>query len=119
MGDEERSTSVRYVKFSGRGSDFNEWKIKTLSLARRKKFDVYLLEDGSKSTDNDVVDNYVNGNADAWDQLVLSLTGVQFDLIQEANENAFRAWNIQIFVNLDECSMHSSLNLMRGRRIHD
>ena len=66
MGDEERSTSVRYVKFSGRGSDFNEWKIKTLSLARRKKFDVYLLEDGSKSTDNDVVDNYVNGNADAW-----------------------------------------------------
>ena len=94
MGDEERSTSVRYVKFSGRGSDFNEWKIKTLSLARRKKFDVYLLEDGSKSTDNDVVDNYVNGNADAWDQLVLSLSGTAFSVIQEADGDAHEAWKL-------------------------
>ena len=67
MGDEEKSTSIRYVKFSGKGSDFNEWKIKTLSLARRKNFDVYLLEDGSKSIDKNVVDNYDNGNADVWD----------------------------------------------------
>ena len=56
MGNEEKSTNVRYVRFTGKGSDFNEWKIKTLSLARRKKFDTYLLEDDSQSTDQDVVD---------------------------------------------------------------
>ena len=88
MGDEEKSTSVRYVKFSGKGSDFNEWKIKTLSLARRKKFDTYLLEDGNFSTDQDVVDGYANGNADAWDQLVLSLSGTAFSVIQEADGDA-------------------------------
>ena len=64
MGDEEKSSSVRYVKFSGKGSDFNEWKIKTLSLVRRKRFDTYLLEDGRLSTDTDIVDRYDNGNAD-------------------------------------------------------
>ena len=86
--DTEKSGSVRYVKFSGKGSEVNEWKVKTLALARRKKFAQYLKEDRSKEED------FEQGNADAWDQLVLSLTGVQFDLIQEANENAFRAWNI-------------------------
>ena len=86
--DTEKSGSVRYVKFSGKGSEFNEWKVKTLALARRKNFAQYLKEDRSKEA------NFEQGNADAWDHLVLSLTGVQFDLIQEANENAFRAWNI-------------------------
>ena len=86
--DTEKSGSVRYVKFSGKGSEFNEWKVKTLALARRKNFAQYLKEDRSKDP------NYERGNADAWDQLVLSLTGVQFDLIQEADENAFRAWKI-------------------------
>ena len=65
MGNEEKSLSVRYVKFSGKGSNFNERKIKTLSLARRKRFDTYLLEDGRLSTETDVVDRYDNGNADA------------------------------------------------------
>ena len=91
MGDEEKSTSIRYVKFSGKGSDFNEWKIKTLSLARRKKFDVYLLEDSSKSTDKNVIDNYDNGNADPWDQLVLSLSGTAFSVIHEADDNVNEA----------------------------
>ena len=94
MGDEEKSTSVRYVKFSGKGSDFNEWKIKTLSLARRKKFDTYLLEDGRLSTDKDVVDKYDTGNADAWDQLVLSLSGTAFSVIQEADGDAHEAWKL-------------------------
>ena len=94
MGDEEKNTSIRYAKFSGKGSDFNEWKIKTLSLARRKKFDLYLLEDGRKSTDKDVVDNYDNGNADTWDQLVLSLSGTAFSVIQEADGDAHGAWNL-------------------------
>ena len=63
MGDKEKSTSICYVKFSGKGSN-----IKMLSLARRKKFDVYLLE-------QDAADNYKNGNAIVRDQLVLSLSG--------------------------------------------
>ena len=86
--DTEKSGSVRYVKFSGKGSEFNEWKVKVLALARRKNFGQYLKEDRSKDA------NFEKGNADALDQLVLILTGIQFDLIQEAEENAYRAWNI-------------------------
>ena len=56
---------MRYVKFSGKGSDFNEWKIKTLSLARRKRFEVYLREDGSGSDNVKVEEGYSTGNADA------------------------------------------------------
>ena len=50
MSEEEKSSSVRYVKFSGKGSDFNEWKVKTLALARRKGFAKYLKEDLEYST---------------------------------------------------------------------
>ena len=45
--DTEKSGSVRYVKFTGKGTDFLEWKVKTLSLARRKGFSEYLVEDKS------------------------------------------------------------------------
>ena len=65
MSDEDKSTSVRYVKFSGKGSDFNEWKIKTLSLARRKKFDVYLREDHSGSGNIKLEDGYSTGNVES------------------------------------------------------
>jgi len=37
---------------------------------------------------------YEDGNADTWDQLVLSLTGAPFNLIMEAKEDAHKAWNI-------------------------
>ena len=40
------------------------------------------------------VDKYEDGNADAWDQLVLSLTGAPFNLIMEAKEDAHKAWKI-------------------------
>ena len=100
-------TTIKYVKFSGKGSDFNEWKIKTLSLARGKKFDVYLLEDGSKSTDQDVVDNHNNRNADMWDQLPLSLSGTAFSVIQEADGDAHEAWNLL----LDKYNMSSEKKL--------
>ena len=40
-----KSTSVRYISFNGKGDSFVEWKIKTLSLARKKKFDVYLTKE--------------------------------------------------------------------------
>ena len=99
----EKSGSVRYVKFSGKGSEFNEWKVKTLALARRKNFAEYLKEDRSKDA------NFEKGNADAWDQLVLSLTGVQFDLIQEADENAHVAW--KILLNKYEVSDEKSESL--------
>ena len=46
-----RSTSIRYVTFNGKGGSFVEWKIKTLSLARKKRFGVYLTKEW-KSTDN-------------------------------------------------------------------
>ena len=85
---------MRYVKFSGKGSEFNEWKVKTLALARRKGFAKYLKEDLQNSTDDAVKKGFENGNADAWDQLVLSLSGTPFDLIQEADENAYEAWRL-------------------------
>ena len=40
-----RNTSIRYVTFNGKGGSFVEWKIKTLSLARKKKFDMYLTKE--------------------------------------------------------------------------
>ena len=72
---------VRYVKFSVKGLDFYKRKVKTLALARRKNFIQYLKEDRLQDP------NFEKGNTDAWDQLVLSLSGVQFDLIQESDEN--------------------------------
>ena len=93
--DTEKSGSIRYVKFSGKSVDFNEWKVKTLALARRKKFAVYLKEDYTlATTPSDVQLNHEEGNADAWDQLVLSLKGSPFNLIQEADENTYEAWKI-------------------------
>ena len=94
MSDEEKSSSVRYVKFTGKGKDFHEWKVKTLALARRKGFDRYLKEDLENTTDSKKATAYIKGKADAWDQLVLSLTGTPFDLIMEADENAHKAWEL-------------------------
>ena len=94
MSEGGKFSSVRYVKFSGKGSEFNEWKVKTLALARRKGFAKYLKEDLQYSTDDAVKKSFENGNADAWDQLVLSLSGTPFDLIQEADENAYEAWRV-------------------------
>ena len=94
MSEEEKSGSVRYVKFTGKGKDFNEWKVKTLALARRKGFDKYLKEKHVKSEDSKKDTEFTKGNADAWDQLVLSLSGTPFDLILEANENAHEAWKL-------------------------
>ena len=42
--EDNKSTCVRYVSFNGKGGSFGEWKIKTLSLARKKKFDMYLTK---------------------------------------------------------------------------
>ena len=65
-----------------------------MSLAKRKGFDKYLKVEGLLSDDTKIVEGYENGNADAWDQLVLSLTGSLFNLIQEADEVAHLAWKI-------------------------
>ena len=94
MSDKEKSGSVRYVKFTGKGKDFNEWKVKTLALARRKGFDRYLKENLETTDDSKNATEFIKGNADAWDQLVLSLSGTPFDLILEANENAHEAWKL-------------------------
>ena len=95
MSEEEKSISVRYVNFSGKGSDFNEWKIKTLALARRKGFAKYLKDDLEYSTSGDnTAEKYEKGNADAWYQLVLILSGSPFDLIQEVDEKASVAWEL-------------------------
>ena len=73
-------------------------------LARRKIFIQYLKEDRSKNA------NFEKGNTDAWDQLVLSLTGVQFDMILEAKENAHTVW--KILLNKYEVSDEKSESLM-------
>ena len=89
-GDMEdgKSTIVRYVSFSGKGSSFVGWKIKTLSLARKKKFDMYLTKSW-KSTEKDYDAEKYN---DAWDQLVISLTGTPFTHIMDCEGDPYRAW---------------------------
>ena len=39
------------MKFSGKGSNFYEWKVKTLALFTRKNFAQYLKEDMQKDPD--------------------------------------------------------------------
>ena len=73
----EKNGSVRYVKISGHSANFNKWKLKTLALARRKNLGLYLKEDMSKDP------NFEKGGTDVWDQLVLNLACVQFDLIKK------------------------------------
>ena len=41
------------MKFSGKGSNFYEWKVKTLALFRKKNFALYLKEDRQKVSDFD------------------------------------------------------------------
>ena len=94
MSEEERSGSVRYMKFTGKGSEFNKQKVKTLALARRKGFAEYLKEDRESYKDSLEAKKIIKGNAVVWDQLVLSLTVTAFDLIQEADKNAHKAWKL-------------------------
>ena len=68
----KKDGSIRYVLFTVKGPDLMEWKVKTLSLARRKGFQKYLT-DVRDYTDKE----WESGNADSWDQLVLSLTGLR------------------------------------------
>lgn len=83
MGDKEKSTSIHNVNFRGKGSTFNEWKIKMLSLARKKKFDMYLLEDGSKTTDKDVAGRQLHDReCGCMGLVVLSLSGTVFSVYQ-------------------------------------
>ena len=88
--DTENGGSVRYVKFTGKGMDFLERKVKTLSLAKRKGFSEYLEQKFSDHTE----DSYNKRNADTWDHLVLSLTGSTITLIMEADGDACVEWNI-------------------------
>ena len=39
--DEGKNTTVHYFSFNGKCDTFVEWKIKTLSLARKNGFDKY------------------------------------------------------------------------------
>ena len=84
--DGKKDGSIRYVLLTGIGSDFMEWKVKTLSLARRKGFQKYLT-DVRDWTDKE----HESRNADAWDQVALSLTGAPFNSILEANGDANKA----------------------------
>ena len=86
--DDAKSSSVRYVSFSGKGSSFLEWKIKTLSLARKKKFDMYFTKEW-KSTDVGFDTEKYN---DVWDQLVISLTGTPFTHIMDCMGDPYKAW---------------------------
>ena len=82
-----KSTSVRYVSFSGKGSRFVEFKIKTLTFARKKKFDTYFTK-AWKSTDAGYDAEKYN---DVWDQLVISLTGTPFLHIMDCEGNPYKA----------------------------
>ena len=93
-GDVEdgKSTSIRYVSFSGKGSSFVEWKIKTLSLARKKKFDVYFTKLWTAIDKGYDAENY----NDVWDQLVISLTGTPFMHIMDCEGDLQRAWMLLV-----------------------
>ena len=81
-------TSVRYISFSGKGGSFVEWKNKTLSLAWKKKFDMYLTQKRESTYDGYDAEKYNN----AWDQLVISLSGTTFPHIMDFEGDPHIAW---------------------------
>ena len=85
---ETRSTSIRYVTFNGKGGSFVEWKIKTLSLARKKRFDKYLTKEWKSTDEGYDEEKYY----DAWDQLVISLSGTPFSHIMDCEGDPHKAW---------------------------
>ena len=90
MTTEEYCKDFRYIKFDGNTQDFLRWKVKTLSFARRNKFDKYLKADMTKSKKKEDV----RGNNYAWDQLLFSLHGTPFFMILECEGNAYQAWKM-------------------------
>ena len=83
---ESDSTSVRYVSFNGKGGSFFEWKIKTLSLARKKRFDEYLTRQWKSKDEGYEAEKY----NDVWDQLVISLSGTLFSHIMDCEGDPHR-----------------------------
>ncbi|MGH3056290.1 MAG: hypothetical protein ACRDL7_15055, partial [Gaiellaceae bacterium] len=93
-----KTTTVKRIPFTGKQSDYNEWDAKTLS---------YLGEIGcdeaNKNEDymtgvleNDTGDEAMKKkkiNMTAYNLLIQSTTGVVFQIVQNANGDAFKARN--------------------------
>ena len=97
----ETSKFVVY-SFSGTKEKFQEWKIKTLSLARVHKVHCFLTTKETIPTEQeaenkgDTSKEYktYKGNVKAYNLLVRSCTGIPLGLVESVKDgNAYEAWN--------------------------
>ena len=58
---DNKNGSIRFVKISGKGSDFMEWTVNTMPLTRKKGFVKYLTE-----VEDEADKKYEDGNADVY-----------------------------------------------------
>ena len=103
MSTSNDSSSHKFIvySFSGTKEKFQEWKVKTLSLARVHKVHRYFTqkltipseqEAENKGENSDEYRTY-EGNVRAFDLLVRSCTGVPLGLIESVQDgNAYEAW---------------------------
>ena len=64
LGDKEKSGSICYRKFSGKGVDFNMWKVKVLTLVGHEQSDIYLKK---------TKDNFISPSPTVYPQLLKCL----------------------------------------------
>ena len=97
----EASKFIVY-SFSGSKEKFQEWKVKTLSLARVHKVHRFLTQktaipsEAAAEAKGDGSDEMkaFEGNVKAFDLLVRSCTGIPLGLIESVDSgNAYEAWN--------------------------
>ena len=104
--EDSKSTSVQYISFNRKGGSFVEWKIKTLSLAKKKKFDVYLTKKWDSTDSGYNAEKYIG----SWDQLVISLSGIPFLHIMDCDRDPYKAWTKLVEKYEDSSTKSESLS---------
>ena len=88
----------KQMKFSGKGSEWQEWSVKFMATARMRKYHKYYkgqVNVPSKEPDETEKEELkiYEGNMNAWAFLCLHLTGTPFSLVIQQENDSEGAWN--------------------------
>ena len=91
MADEKSGEVIRLIKFDGEESNWHEWSVKTLSLSKIKGFRLVYASDTKPCSDTtyatyatDAEKKIYEANDKAYQQLIMSCTGIAFGLVTQA-----------------------------------
>jgi hypothetical protein len=85
---------TRFIQFKNVRSEYKEWRAKTMAIANskgcdgvlKKQEEVLSSEDIQKPGVTDAQKKIYQANADAYNILVMSTTGVSFGLVSQAGD---------------------------------